>query len=50
MPRGDILLPISEERLQDVDEISRLGDVEIERQLSVLIEECVCRGLDDNVF
>ena len=50
VPRGDVLFLIGEEGLEDVDEVSGFGDVQVELELIVLIEECVGWRLDDDVF
>ena len=50
VPRGDVLLVIGEKGLENVDEVSRLGDVKVQLELSVLTEERMRRGLDDRYF
>jgi len=50
IPFGEVLLGVSEEGLEQVDEILSLGDVQIEDKCAVLIEDGAMRGLEDDIF
>ena len=50
IPLGEILLGIGEEGFKELDEIARLGDVQVEDKRAVLVEYGAVRRLEDDVF
>ena len=50
IPFGEIFFGVSEEGLEEMDEILPLGDVQIEDKHAVLVEDGAMRGLEDDIF